>query len=464
MIAAMMFRQFVYTREISLAADQHRYDAAHDALTGLANRKAFFDRLGEHLCTPGSGTAAVLLFDLDGFKEVNDTYGHDVGDGVLVSFADSLREGAPDDLVARLGGDEFAILVTGPDVELRAVTLGNALATRRRRASDRGGPLAVACSIGIALSRDGDVSEALLRRADLAMYTAKRSPMSRLACFSEEMAAVADRSHLLAAALRRATARGEMSLVYQPLYRLGDGELAGAEALLRWTHPHFGPVSPDEFIPLAEDTGAISQIGLWVLEQSVAQMARWQQQGRPRAALAVRQRRPRRAVHRRPPGGGGPCAGQPRAAASAIDLGDHREPAPRPGGQPADAAPARVSGYRSPSTTSGPATRRSPSSPGCPSTSSRSTATSSSTSGWRRGDRCSTPSSAWPRLWVWPRSPRASRVSAERPATRASTSGRATSSAGRWPPRRWRGVGIDTVLAPSRSPRLAPYPPVSEPR
>ena len=280
MVAAMLFRQFVYTREISDAADRNRYDAAHDALTGLANRKAFFARLDEHLYTPDAGTAAVLLFDLDGFKAINDTFGHDVGDSVLVSFASSLREEAPSETVARLGGDEFAVLVTGPDVELRAVTLGNALARGCQLATGGRGPLAVACSIGIALSRDGDASEALLRRADLAMYTAKRSPMSRLACFSEEMADVADRSHLLAAALVGAAERGELSLLYQPLYQLCDRSFAGAEALLQWTHPSFGQVPPAEFLPIAQDTGCIDGLDAWVLERALSQLATWRSSGR----------------------------------------------------------------------------------------------------------------------------------------------------------------------------------------
>jgi diguanylate cyclase (GGDEF)-like protein len=280
MVAAIVSRQFMYIRELSRAGDQHRYDAAHDALTGLANRKAFFERLGEHLRTPESGTAAVMLFDLDGFKEINDTFGHDVGDDVLLSFATSLREQGPDAFVARLGGDEFAVLVTGADQELRAVTLGTAVARGQRLSSDGRGPVQVSCSIGIALSRPGDVSEVLLRRADLAMYAAKASPLSRLACFSDEMAAVADRRHLLAAALGGAAERGEMSLLYQPLYRLSDRSLAGAEALLRWEHPQFGSVSPTEFIPIAEDTRCIDELGAWVLEQALSQVAAWRRDGR----------------------------------------------------------------------------------------------------------------------------------------------------------------------------------------
>ena len=312
MIASIVARQIVFSRELGVTAQAHHHAAVHDALTGLANRKAFFARLTEHVSTPAAGEAAVLLFDLDGFKEVNDTLGHEAGDQVLIAYAATLRRAAPQDLVARLGGDEFAILVVGDDAEISAVGLAGCVAASYPATTSTGLP-AIAASIGIAVLRPGDAPEDLLRRADLAMYSAKRAPASRLAVFSEEMAAEADRRHLLVAALAGVTARGEMRLVYQPLYRLGDGELAGAEALLRWTHPLLGVVPPDEFIPLAEDSGAISQIGRWVLEQSVAQMARWQQQGRylpqlfgnavaagPLPAAAVRQRRGR-PVHRRPP-------------------------------------------------------------------------------------------------------------------------------------------------------------------
>jgi EAL domain-containing protein (putative c-di-GMP-specific phosphodiesterase class I) len=142
-------------------------------------------------------------------------------------------------------------------------------------------------SIGIAVLRDGDTPADALRRADLAMYSAKRSPTARLAVFSEDMADEAQRRHLLVAALAGAVDRGEMRLVYQPLYRLGDASLAGAEVLLRWTHPLFGAVPPDECIPLAEESGHINQIGAWVLEQSVAQMAAWERQGRHLPQLYV---------------------------------------------------------------------------------------------------------------------------------------------------------------------------------
>ena len=286
MLAALVWRQFVYMREISLAADQHRYDASHDSLTGLANRTAFFARLGEHLRTPGSGTAAVLLFDLDGFKEVNDTHGHDVGDDILLSFATDLRHRAPYAMAARLGGDEFAVLVTGDHAELLAVTFGNTLAEGHRLATRGHGSLHVTCSIGIALSRPEDSSESLLRRADLAMYTAKRSPVCRLACFSDDMADSANRRHLLGADLERAVEAGELALAYQPLYGLADRSVIGAEAMLRWTHRDLGPVLPHELLQIAEDIGYMEKLVAWTLDQAVWQMACWSRcAGSPQSVL-----------------------------------------------------------------------------------------------------------------------------------------------------------------------------------
>jgi len=286
MIACIVARQAVYSRELGLTAAAHHRDAVHDALTGLANRKAFFARLQEHVSTPGCGTAAVLLLDLDGFKEVNDTLGHQAGDDVLVAYAARLTAAAPGDLVARLGGDEFAVLIVGDDAEAHALALADRVTSPDRSAAAATVQLP-ACSIGVSVLRPGDAAADPLRRADLAMYSAKRSSTCRLALFTDDMAGEADRRHLLVSALPGATGRGEMRLVYQPLYRLNDGTLAGAEALLRWTHPLLGAVPPDEFIPLAEDTGYINQIGLWVLEQSVAQMARWEHEGRFLARLFV---------------------------------------------------------------------------------------------------------------------------------------------------------------------------------
>ncbi len=284
MLAALLARQAVYIAELSGAAARHRHAASHDELTGLANRKAFLERLEEHVTTPGAPPAAVLIADLDGFKEVNDSFGHDCGDVLLARFAAARAAGAGTHVPARLGGDVFAVLVVDDDPETTALTLA-------RRLLAAGLPPAsgvvLSCSIGVAGLRPGDLAVDALRRADLAMYSAKRARQSHVAVFVDAMAEQSDRRNLLIAALPGAVARGEMQLVYQPLYRLADHRIAGAEALLRWRHPLFGAVPPDEFIPLAEDSGQIREIGSWVLDAALEQLARWDVEGRQLDRLFV---------------------------------------------------------------------------------------------------------------------------------------------------------------------------------
>jgi diguanylate cyclase (GGDEF)-like protein len=277
MIVTVMLRQVLYIRELTAIAEKHRLTATQDGLTGLASRKAFLARLAEHLGTPGAGGAAVLLADLNGFKEINDTLGHEVGDKALRNFAVGVSAAAGAHLCSRLGGDEFAVLVVADDAEGETRALADQVQSLRMTA---GAGLSMSCSMGIAVVQAGDRPADVLRRADLAMYSAKRRHDRRVAVFEHAMAEASDRRSLLSAALDGAVARGEMALYYQPVVRPGDGRLTGAEALLRWTHPVLGSVPPDEFIPLAEDTGCISAIGSWVLETAIAQVARWEAEGR----------------------------------------------------------------------------------------------------------------------------------------------------------------------------------------
>jgi diguanylate cyclase (GGDEF)-like protein len=288
--AAVMFfcvlaRQALLARDLSSISDVHRYAAHHDALTGLANRKRFLARLDEHLDTPGRAEAALVLLDLDGFKEVNDTLGHEAGDGVLRWFAELLVGAAQGALVARLGGDEFAVLVIGTGAADSAAALAHRADAGMGGADDCG--LGVRCSAGVTSVRHGDSAADVLRRADLAMYSAKKSTSSRVVDFSEGLAQQAERRSRLSNDLVGAMDRGELHLVYQPLYRLGDGALAGAEALLRWTHPLWGAVPPDEFIPIAEECGQISIVGAWVLEEAVGQVTAWERAGRYLPCLYV---------------------------------------------------------------------------------------------------------------------------------------------------------------------------------
>jgi diguanylate cyclase (GGDEF)-like protein len=293
MLMAIVWRQSLYAATLAATAELHRSASAVDGLTGLANRKAFISRLTEHLTTPGAGPAAVVLFDLDGFKEVNDTCGHDEGDEVLISFAARLAAAARDGLVARLGGDEFAMLLsaeTDPEDAAFAIV---------QRVNDDGvdpagpGRRCVRASAGITALQVDDTPSAAMRRADLAMYAAKHSvgqgERGRVCVFTPGLAAKADRRSLLLAAISGAAERDELHVVYQPMFSLADGTLSGAEALLRWEHPLLGSVGPDEFIPLAEDSGHISVLGRWVREQALGQMASWDAAGRrlPRMFINV---------------------------------------------------------------------------------------------------------------------------------------------------------------------------------
>ncbi len=283
MMSAVVVRQIVFVREISIVAEGHRHAAGHDGLTGLPNRVAFIERLTHQLGEPTDGVAVVII-DLDGFKTINDSLGHDCGDRVLVDFGRSLSRAAPGHLVARLGGDEFALLVVADDPEAEAERIARSVT---RLPMPGAGGLMLTCSAGISAVRPDDGPADVLRRADLAMFWVKRSPYMRMAIFDELMAERADRRSVLMAQLAGAADRGELRLVYQPVYRLANHDLAGAEALLRWRHPVLGEVPPDEFIPLAEENGQITEIGAWVLDTALAQVASWRREGRLLPQLLV---------------------------------------------------------------------------------------------------------------------------------------------------------------------------------
>jgi EAL domain-containing protein (putative c-di-GMP-specific phosphodiesterase class I) len=189
-------------------------------------------------------------------------------------------------VAARLGGDEFALLFVGPRAE-RAALAAAAEVTAEQRVDVGVLSVPLGGSAGVTASRPGDATSSVLRRADLAMYEAKRSPHVRAALFTDPMAARAERRHLLSAALRGAAERGETELVYQPLVRAADGALVGAEALLRWRSPAHGVVLPGEFVPLAEETGAVGGLGLWVLGRAAADLRTWDDAGRVLPRLFV---------------------------------------------------------------------------------------------------------------------------------------------------------------------------------
>ncbi|OEJ48725.1 diguanylate phosphodiesterase [Streptomyces agglomeratus] len=258
-----------------------RYEATHDALTGLPNRTLFFERLEKALSAGDGMRFGLCYLDLDGFKAVNDSLGHSAGDRLLVEVADRLQScaTAPGEMVARLGGDEFVALTTGPDtrqeVDELAARILNALASPIRI---EGRDLTVRGSIGIVEGPAGERGPAeVLRSADITMYRAKSAGGNRFETADAEADARAITRHGLTNALPAALERGEFFIEYQPLVHLGDGSVHGAEALVRWCHPQHGVLGPDRFIPLAEHTGLIVPLGRWVLEESVRQARFWQE-------------------------------------------------------------------------------------------------------------------------------------------------------------------------------------------
>lgn len=269
-----------------------RHLAYHDALTDLPNRALFSDRLTVALAQArrtGQGLA-VMFLDIDRFKLVNDTLGHSAGDELLQKLAPELdrlvRQG---DTVARVGGDEFTLLLTGIADRAEAETIaGRALEAVRRSRIISGQEMTVTTSIGIALfPRDGGDAETLLRNADTAMYRAKQQGRDNYQVYIPAMSAeILDRVSL-EAELRRATARGEFVIHYQPQIEAATGRITGAEALLRWNHEERGLVYPAEFIAVAEETGLIIPMGEWVLRVACEQNKTWQNAGLPPITIAV---------------------------------------------------------------------------------------------------------------------------------------------------------------------------------
>jgi diguanylate cyclase (GGDEF)-like protein len=261
--------------------DQIRFQAVHDPLTGLPNRALILDRTEQMLARARrtSVPVAALFVDLDGFKDVNDTLGHGIGDQLLQAVTERLsvtmRES---DSIGRLGGDEFVVLVDGTTMdagpELVAERLLEVLRAPFELEGAACGPLTLTASIGIAAGIRPTAAE-LLRDADIALYEAKGAGKDCFVCFRPEMHTAVQDRHLLEMDLREALGSHQYFLVYQPIFNLASGETTGVEALLRWDHPDRGVVQPNAFIPILEDSGMITEVGRWVLTEACRQGARW---------------------------------------------------------------------------------------------------------------------------------------------------------------------------------------------
>ncbi|MGQ0655437.1 MAG: putative bifunctional diguanylate cyclase/phosphodiesterase [Betaproteobacteria bacterium] len=278
--------------ELQQAVSQIQAMATRDETTGLYNRGFFVESLRHALAQAGRhGRCLALLFiDVDRFKLVNDTLGHRAGDRLLrelgARIAGCVRES---DIVARLGGDEFVVLIEG----LRSREALHELAQKIVRAASQplhleSRELALSVSIGVTVSPDdGSAEQELMRNADVAMYRAKALGRNAYFFYTPELDADANERLTLAAELARAVERGELMLLYQPKARVRDGEIVGAEALLRWRHPRHGLIGPERFIGLAEETGAIVAIGRWVLHEACRSAAAWNRRRGTTLSVAV---------------------------------------------------------------------------------------------------------------------------------------------------------------------------------
>ena len=257
--------------------------AMQDPLTGLANRSALIEALrsaltghtGPDEAAPDEGPA-ILLMDLDGFKSINDSMGHTAGDQVLVAVGERLRSAVrASDVVARLGGDEFAIVMPSASPDQAVLVASRILAALSEPIELPGRSVRCGASIGLSIADDGQSPEDMLMQADVAMYASKAEGQNRLHRFEPGLLLMRRLRSQLVEDLRAAIKDDALTLHYQPVVELSTGRIEGVEALVRWNHPTRGFIMPDEFIPLAEEAGLISELGHWVLRTAVKQLRAW---------------------------------------------------------------------------------------------------------------------------------------------------------------------------------------------
>jgi diguanylate cyclase (GGDEF)-like protein len=313
---ARMVEELIYHRQLAIAAqqlhDQLQQNASraqlaasagqveflltHDTLTGLANRQALLVAIRDSVAgwrsnaTPGATPGAVACLNIDRFKRINDALGHAAGDEVLVAVTRCLQAGlGSDDLLARTGSDEFVLLLNQPGGEAAlGARLQRLMESVNGSVSWAGKDISINCSLGYAcFPQDGEDADALLSNANTAMRHAKETGGARVLHFAPAQRRELGRRMALEHQLQRAIERDELFLQYQPKIDLQGGTLVGFEALLRWRHPEYGVVSPEEFVPILEETGLIVPIGDWLVRTAVNQMAAWHAAGVPEMPVAV---------------------------------------------------------------------------------------------------------------------------------------------------------------------------------
>jgi diguanylate cyclase (GGDEF)-like protein len=288
----LLGRAIRYAIERKFAEVQLSHQALHDPLTGLANRALLMERLAQALARTERrpSSVAVLFLDIDRFKTINDNFGHEVGDSVLACIGDRLRKALrPEDMASRFGGDEFVVLCEDLEDDRHVVTIAERIGgSISEPISLEAGEVVVTTSIGIAAARGiGDRPEVLLRDADAAVYRAKERGRDRFEFFDQRMRARLLGRSRRESELRHAIDAGELRLYYQPLVVVDDLRVGRVEALVRWEHPRLGLLLPREFIPVAEETGFIVDLGSWVLREACCQTVRWEHASPDQRSISI---------------------------------------------------------------------------------------------------------------------------------------------------------------------------------